>query len=405
LQVQCEFAIILLAIANLDKGEQSMRRDVTGKYSVSNVSGESVQAFIPNPLPPVPPLDISGKILKKLDRATQALGELNGVVRNLTNPELFLYVYVRREAVLSSQIEGTQSSLTDLLSHEVHGQPGVPLADVKEVSSYVAAMDHGMNRIKGGFPLSLRLIREMHAILLSHGRGKGMSPGEFRHSQNWIGGTRPGNAVFVPPPPEHVMDCMGKLELFLHDEKLMITPLVRAALAHVQFETIHPFLDGNGRIGRLLIPLMLWSEGVLYEPLLYISLYFKKKRTQYYEKLGRVRIKGDWEDWIAFLADAVFETATDGATLIERISALVKDHDEMIGGLGRMVRSVRKVHKILQLRPMVTIAFVCEQTGLVPNTVSACFEKLIELGIVREITAKRRSRIYAYGPLLDLISD
>jgi len=382
-----------------------MRRDITGKYVVSNVSGESVRAFVPNPLPPVPPLDISGKLLKKLDRAMQALGELNGVVRNLTNPELFLYVYVRREAVLSSQIEGTQSSLVDLLSHELHGQPGVPLSDVKEVSSYVAAMDHGMSRIRGGFPLSLRLIREMHAILLSHGRGGHLRPGEFRHSQNWIGGTRPGNAVFVPPPPEDVMDCMGKLELFLHDEKLMVTPLVRAALTHVQFETIHPFLDGNGRIGRLLIPLMLWNEGVLYEPLLYISLYFKKKRAQYYEKLSRVRVKGDWEDWALFFADAVLETAVDGAMLIERISTLVREHGSRIEKLGRMSRSVLKVFQALQSRPMLMVGSACEITGLVPNTVLKCFAKLSELGIVREITGKRRSRIFAYAPLLDMLTD
>lgn len=382
-----------------------MRRDVTGKYVVSNVAEESVQAFVPNPLPPVPPLDVSGQLMRKLDRAMQALGELNGVVRNLTNPELFLYVYVRREAVLSSQIEGTQSSLVDLLRHELKGQPGVPLADVRKVLSCVAAMNHGMSRIKGGFPFSLRLIREMHEILLSHGKGEHLSPGEFRHSQNWIGGTRPGNAMFVPPPPEHLMDCMGKLELFLHDEKVMVTPLVKAALAHVQFETIHPFPDGNGRIGRLLIPLMLWSEKVLYQPLLYISLYFKKDRAQYYEKLGNVRVRGDWEDWVAFFADAVFETAMDGALLIERISTLVTEHDEMIGGLGRMVRSVRKVHGALQHRPMVTIAAVCERTGLVPNTVSACLARLMQLGIVREVTGGMRSRVFAYGPLLDLISD
>ena len=382
-----------------------MKRDCTGKYVVSTVLGETVRAFVPNPLPPEPPLEISGKLLKKLDRAMHALGELSGVVRNLVNPELFLYVYVRREAVLSSQIEGTQSSLVDLLSHELKGRPGVPLEDVKEVSNYVAAMDHGMTRMKGGFPLSLRLIREMHEVLLSHGRGAKLSPGEFRHSQNWIGGTRPGNAVFVPPPPSQVMECLGELESFLHDESLNLTPLIKAALAHVQFETIHPFLDGNGRIGRLMIPLILWSEGVLIEPILYISLYFKGNRMQYYDKLAAVRVTGDWEEWVSFFADAVLETAADGAALIERISALVREHGTRIEKLGRVSRSVLKVFQALQLRPMLTVASACEITGLVPNTVLKCFGKLFELGVVREVTGKRRSRIFAYGPLLDLVTD
>ncbi len=210
--------------------------------------------------------------------------------------------YVRREAVLSSQIEGTQSSLADLLLFEMEETPGVPLDDVAEVSNYVAALEHGVAqhgvaRLRGGFPLSNRLIREIHASLLSRGRGSDRSPGEFRRSQNWIGGTRPGNAAFVPPPHRHVEDCMAELERFIHDRKSALPALVKAALAHVQFETIHPFLDGNGRVGRLLIVLMLQDAGMLSQPLLYLSLCFKQNRTKYYRLLNRVRMHGDWEPW------------------------------------------------------------------------------------------------------------
>lgn len=377
----------------------------TGEYVVSTVAGEQVRAFVPFALPPKPALRLNSQRVNRLNSAVHAMGELNGVVRNLANPHLFVYVYIRREAVLSSQIEGTQSSLVDLLKHELNEKPGVPLEDVKEVSNYVAAMDHAMKRIRDGFPLSLRLIREVHRILLSHGRGKNLTPGEFRRSQNWIGGTRPGNAAFVPPPPDRVLDCMGDLELFLHDRERTIAPLVKAALAHVQFETIHPFLDGNGRIGRLLIPLILWTEGMLNQPLIYISLYFKKNRADYYGKLEAVRQSGDWEGWVDFFAEALRETALDGTRLIDEITALVKQHEEMIDGLGRMTRSVRKIHEALQVRPMLTIPTATRLTGLVPNTIAAGFKELEKLGIAREVTGRKRSRIYAYAPLVELVTD
>ncbi len=213
---------------------------------------------------------------------------------------MFLYFYVRKEALLSSQIEGTQSSFNDLLLYESDETPGVPLDDVREVSNYVAAMDHGLSRLRGGFPLSLRLIREIHEILLSKGRGSDKGPGEFRRTQNWVGGTRPGTANFVPPPPESLMDCLGALEKFLHNDPVPTPLLIKAALAHVQFETIHPFLDGNGRLGRLLITFLLCAEGALTEPILYLSLYFKTHRSQYYDWLQKVRIDGDWEGWLGF---------------------------------------------------------------------------------------------------------
>jgi len=235
-----------------------------------------------------------------MEKANRALGRLDGMTLLLPDASLFLYFYVRKEALLSSQIEGTQSSFNDLLLYESDETPGVPLDDVREVSNYVAAMDHGLSRLRGGFPLSLRLIREIHEILLSKGRGSDKGPGEFRRTQNWVGGTRPGTANFVPPPPESLMDCLGALEKFLHNDPVPTPLLIKAALAHVQFETIHPFLDGNGRLGRLLITFLLCAEGALTEPILYLSLYFKTHRSQYYDWLQKVRIDGDWEGWLGF---------------------------------------------------------------------------------------------------------
>jgi len=231
--------------------------------------GEKAKAFVPAPLPPCPSIDWSSALREKFDLALLALGRLDSVARLLPDTSVFLYMYVRKEAVLSSMIEGTQSSLSDLLLFELDQEPGVPLDDVQEVSNYVAALNHGLDRLTDGFPLSLRLFKEIHGVLLSKGRGSRQTPGEFRRSQNWIGGTRPGNAAFVPPPADLVPDCMGKLELFLHDEPERTSVLLKAALAHVQFETIHPFLDGNGRLGRLLIALILCEEKVLRQPLLY----------------------------------------------------------------------------------------------------------------------------------------
>ncbi|MGI2325427.1 MULTISPECIES: Fic family protein [unclassified Methylococcus] len=281
-----------------------MQRGSTGTWQMVSAGGEAVRAFVPAALPPVPPLDMPAARQQKLEQALLALGRLDAIAALLPEPDIFLYAYVRREAVLSSQIEGTQSSLSDLLIFELDEAPGVPFDDVVEVSNYVAALEHGMARLKEGFPLCNRLIRELHAKLLARGRGAGKAPGEFRATQNWIGGTRPGNAIFVPPPPQEVEPCMGELERFLHDAD---SPgaLVKAALAHVQFETIHPFLDGNGRVGRLLIAFILHHEGVLRQPLLYLSLYFKQHRGEYYRLLDTVRQTGDWEAWLDFFLEGV----------------------------------------------------------------------------------------------------
>jgi len=299
-------------------------------------------------------------------------------------------MYVRKEAVLSSMIEGTQSSLSDLLLFELDMQPGVPLDDVREVSNYVAALDYGLNRLAEGFPLSLRLIREMHGVLLSRGRGSHQTPGEFRRTQNWIGGTRPGNAAFVPPPAEQVLECMGKLELFLYDQPEPTPVLLKAALAHVQFETIHPFLDGNGRLGRLFIPLVLCEQKVLREPMLYLSLYFKTHRQYYYELLNNVRLTGDWEAWLDFFAEAVIVTTTQAVDTARQLIDLAGEDRDKISGLGRAAASTAKR--------------LVEKTGITPATVNNCLDHLERLGIVRELTGAKRNRIFSYTGYVEIMN-
>ena len=316
-----------------------MKRELQGRYVTISTVGEKAQAFVPAPLPPRPPIDWTPELRSKFDQALLALGRLDSVSTLLPDTSLFLYMYVRKEAVLSSMIEGTQSSLSDLLLFELDQEPGVPLNDVREVSNYVAALNHGLRLMENGLPLSLRLFREIHGVLLTQGRGSNQTPGEFRRSQNWIGGTRPGNAAFVPPPAEEVLACMSKLEFFLHDQPEPTPVLLKAALAHVQFETIHPFLDGNGRLGRLLITLLLCAQKVLREPMLYLSLYFKTHRQYYYELLDNVRLTGDWEAWLDFFAEAVIVSATQSVeTALHLLDLLNQDRDK-ISGLGRAAAS------------------------------------------------------------------
>jgi len=380
-----------------------MKRPPAGRYLETSTAGEKVKSFVPAELPPS--LEIDAVLREGLDRALLSLGKLSASASFLPDTNLLLYLYVRKEAVLSSQIEGTQSSLSDLLLYEIEETPGVLSDDAAEVSRYVAAVNHGIERMNGGFPLSNRLIREMHGILLSSGRGSAKDPGEFRRSQNWIGGTRPGNAVFVPPPAELVPDCMGGLELFLHDAKGRTPALLKAALAHVQFETIHPFLDGNGRIGRLLIPLVLCEEKVLDIPILYLSLYFKNHRDEYYDLLQRVRLEGDWEAWIDFFAKAVRETADQCTAAALRISGLVREYGKRLQDLGRLAGSAAIVLRELQARPVATAASMCRAAGLVPNTATKVFRALAEAGMVREVTGRRRNRVYVYGKLMDILNE
>ncbi len=382
-----------------------MKRGKTGRYEVTTAGGEKVRAFVPNPLPPVPALAMERNLAPLLESAVLALGRLDGVSTLLPDKSLFLYAYVRKEAVLSSQIEGTQSSLSDLLLFELDEAPGVPLDDVLEVSNYVAALDHGLTRLRGGFPLSNRLIREIHGVLLSRGRGSGKDPGEFRRSQNWIGGNRPGSAIFVPPPHLAVPDCMGALERFLHAEGDGLPALVRAGLAHVQFETIHPFLDGNGRVGRLLVTFYLCHAGVLREPLLYLSLYFKQNRSTYYKLLDRVRREGDWEAWLTFFLEGVKEVADGSVSTAERLGALFRADRARVEGSGRRAGSALRVHEALKARPIQSMPAVRDLTKLSFPAVSSAMDLLVELRIVRELTGKRRNRLFVYDRYLAILNE
>jgi Fic family protein len=382
-----------------------MQRDLTGRYSSSPAGGEMVKAFVPNPLPPVPPLELTGARQHLLERATLAIGRLDSVSMLLPDPQLFLYAYVRREAVLSSQIEGTQSSLSDLLLFELDEVPGVPFDDVVEVSNYIAAMEYGMARLRADFPLCNRLLREMHVHLMARGRGSDKTPGEFRRSQNWIGGTRPGNARFVPPPPLDVEQCMAALEQFINQPARETPVLIKAALAHVQFETIHPFLDGNGRLGRLLIALLLHQGGLLTQPLLYLSLYFKQHRSVYYELLDRVRTQGDWEAWVDFFLEGVEQTAQGAVQTAQRLVALFQQDSQRIQNAGRGAANALRVLNALRSHPVATLKLLCTETGISFPTVGKVMQTLIQIGIVRELTGQRRNRVFVYDGYLSILNE
>lgn len=375
-----------------------------GRYVLKALPGETFRAFVPSPLPPNPPVRLDSLQLL-LEQANQALGRLDGLASLLPDLSPLIHAYVRKEAVLSSQIEGTQSSLSDLLLYENDEAPGVPIHDVQEVSNYVAAMTHGLERMRGGFPLSLRLIREIHEVLLAKGRGRDKLPGEFRRSQNWIGGSRPGNAAFVPPPPEVVLECMGALELFLHDQRPEIPLLIKAGLVHVQFETIHPFLDGNGRLGRLLITFLLCAANALREPILYLSLYFKKHRSAYYDLLDRVRTQGDWETWLNFFLIGVKETADQASNAARRIVALFEKHRRQVEMLGRPAASALRVFEHLQRNPIVSIPATARKSGISAPTVAKSFEHLRRLGLLREITGRQRRRLFVYDAYLAILNE
>ena len=381
----------------------------SGEYITQAVTGESYQAYLPATLPPDPPLALDTGLLQHMDQANRALGRLDGISRVWPNSSHFLnqllYQYIRKEAVLSSQIEGTQSSLSDLLLYELEETPGVPLDDVQEVSSYVAALNHGLTRIREGFPLSLRLLREIHGVLLATGRGNNKSPGEFRRSQNWLGGTRPGNAIFVPPPPERLMDCLGPFEHFLHDEPEPVPSLIKAALAHVQFETIHPFPDGNGRLGRMLITLLLCHDKVLQEPSLYLSLYFKIHRADYYDHLQRVRTEGDWEGWLRFFLIGVTQTATEATDAAQKLWNLFDEDRRRIQQQGKISATALRVHDLLQQRPIISITAACKALELTHPAVNKSLRKLEEMGIVREITGRQRNRLYLYEAYMAILSE
>lgn len=366
---------------------------------------EGFSAFIPAPLPPDPPVDLGGDMARLHESAAYALGRLGGVSLQL-DPDRLLYMYVRKEAVLTSQIEGTQSTLADLLRYENANAPGTPVGDVREVSCYVDALFFAADQIKtGSLPLSLRLLKEAHRRLLEKGRGAAQDPGEVRRTQNWIGGTRPGNATYVPPPPHEVSPALSNLEKYIHDEYGPTPALVKAALAHAQFETIHPFLDGNGRIGRLLISLILVADGALPHPFFYLSLYFKQNRTDYYEALQRIRTHGDWEGWLRFFLIGAEAVANEATSTAESLSKLFTHDRAKVEKLGRAAPSALRVYDLLRDRILISPTRVAETLALTWPTVQSAIERLESLGIAKEVTGKRRDRIYAYERQLKVLDE
>lgn len=381
-----------------------MHRPPPGRYVTVSTATEPFRAFVPAPLPPEPPVVWSAALRRSFDDALVALGRLDAISALLPNAALLLYSYIRKEAVLSSQIEGTQSSLADLLLYEIDEQPGVPIDDAREVSRCVAALERGLMLLRGGLPVCTRLLCDMHQVLLNHPNGRAKAPGEIRRTQVWIGGTRPGNAMFVPPPAADVPECLAALERFANDQPEPTPPLLKAALTHVQFETIHPFLDGNGRIGRLLIVLQLVADGVLREPMLYPSLYFKTHRALYYELLNDVRLRGNWERWLAFFAEAIETSASEAVATAHALLELVKADRDRIAALGRAAPSALAVHQAMQRQPIVTSAALVKATGMTPATVNKSLAHLERIGVVSELTQRQRGRVYSYRHYVDQLS-
>ncbi len=379
----------------------SSNTTLSGHYVETAAFGETVRAFVPDVL--TPKLDLSAPaLLSRLTEANRALGRLDGIKDMLPDLDLFLYFYVRKEALVSSQIEGTQSSFSDLLLFEADELPTVSADDVGEVANYVAAMNLGLKRL-GELPISSRFLKELHAVLMRGVRGETKNPGEFRRSQNWIGGTRPGNAHFVPAPPNKVTALMSDLEQFIHSETLAEASLIKAALVHVQFETIHPFLDGNGRLGRLLIVLMLIETGTLSAPLLYLSLYLKSRRDEYYALLSKVRFESAWEDWLIFFLDGVVETSEQAYQTARSLLELFEQDTQTIREMGRASDSALRVHAELQKRPIANVRLLSDWSGLTPPTVRSALERMIEARLVTQPGKARRNKIYIYQGALGLL--
>lgn len=373
-----------------------------GTYIIQKTPGEAYKAYVPQKLPPEPPIDLA-KLYPHLEQAMLALAELNSIHKTIPNTALFIYMYVRKEALLSSQIEGTQSSFSDLMLFEHYQKPNIDLEDVEEVANYVKAMNHGLKRLEEGFPLSLRLLKEIHRVLLSGSRGSGKLPGEFRKSQNWIGGTRPGNALFVPPPLEYLNDCLTDFERFLHDESL--PTLIKAGLAHVQIETIHPFLDGNGRLGRLLITLLLCANNKLDAPILYLSLYLKQNRHTYYELLQEVRESGTWETWLEFFLIGVYQSAKQAIQTAQRINDLFTNHIAKISHLKRARFSCEQILEYMKRLPQVTVPLIAQTLQITAPTARNALNHLKSMGIVEEISGKKRDRVYVYREYLNILEE
>jgi Fic family protein len=370
---------------------------------VRTIGGEDVSSFIPEALPPrAPALELSAKRTALLARAERGLARLEVAGAMVPSLDWFIYAFVRKEAVITSQIEGTQATLVDLLEYEAEKEARGPDDDVREVCNYLDALTYARKQLASpkGLPLSVRLLHEAHRRLLRGVRGAGKQPGEVRRSQNWIGGTRPGNAAFVPPPPEAVPALLGALEKYFHAADVL-PPLVRIGLAHVQFETIHPYLDGNGRIGRLLIALLLEHWKLLSAPLLYLSLYFKRHRAEYYRTLGEVRGNGDWEAWTDFFLEGVATIADEAVTAARDVFALVSaDRERVLSASGASVIAVRLLEQ-LPVRPVITISGIVKLLDTTKPTAGKAVQLLENVGVLVETSGKRRDRTFAYKKYLD----
>ncbi|MFW6124526.1 MAG: Fic family protein [Pirellulales bacterium] len=378
----------------------------TGTYRTTRAGGETVRAFVPHPLPPAePPLALDGELKALLADAENALGRLAVAGSMVPSIDWFLYGFVRKEAVISSQIEGTQATLQDVLTYEATQRTDRP-DDVGEVCNYVEALAYARREIgrPKGLPVSTRLLCRAHKRLMQGARGGDKQPGEVRRSQNWIGGTRPGNAAFVPPPPEEAPGAMSALERWLHADD-PLPPLVRTGLAHVQFETIHPFLDGNGRIGRLLIALLLEHWGLLDAPLLYLSLAFRRQQAEYYRRLSAVRTQGDWEGWTAYYLRCVHEAADDAVAAAERLFALLtRDRRKLLAGDSATLSALRLLEQ-LPTRPVLTLATAMELLETTKPTAGKAISVLENAGVLRETTGKQRDRVYAYHAYLRVLTE
>jgi Fic family protein len=364
---------------------------------------EGYQAYIPAPLPPDPPLRFDSQLATVLAGAGTAVGRLDGVAATLPNPDLFVAMYVRREAVLSSQIEGTQSTLDDVLVFEIDSGRSTLPGDIEEVVNYVNAMNYGLARLQS-LPLSLRLLREIHGKLLAGSRGSGKAPGEFRYSQNWIGGgPRLADATFIPPPPHEMRTALGNLERFLHDPG-GLDPLIVCALAHAQFETIHPFLDGNGRVGRLLVTFLLCHAGVLRRPVLYLSHYFKQHRGTYYDRLMAVRYEGDWEGWLRFFLTGVAEVAREAEQTARQIIELRERLRDTAQSTDMSLNTLRLLDHLFQ-QPVINVKEAQRRLGVSFPAANGMINDLQKAGVLTEVTGGRRNRMFRFGPYLDLFSD
>jgi Fic family protein len=382
-----------------------MPRGPSGRWKQIGAGSARFTAFVPSPLPPDPPLRIEGALLDRLVLASTAVGRLGSLTTLLPDPDLFLYSYVRREAVLSSQIEGTKSTLNELLLFELAEAPGAPVDEVVEVSNYVKAMERGLELLRGGLPLCNRLACEVHGVLLTRGGGADKLPGKFRTSQVWIGCTHPATASFVPPPEGEVERCMADWERFLNVGAGGLPPLVRTGLAHAQFETIHPFLDGNGRVGRMLIALGMCQQGLMRDPLLYLSLYFRAHRNRYFELLDRTRSHGAWEDWLEFFLTAVQLTADAATDAAQRLMKRFEADQLHIQQLGRVASRSLRVFAEFKKRPVLSATSAATRSHQTYPTANKALSDLERLGIVQELTGGFYGRAFGYSGYLEILNE